>query len=549
MRGVAAALLAAVAMSTPGRASGQAAEVQVVVNGVAVPLAAPALIRDGQVLAPPAGLLDPLGAAAAYYETDGTVVVTNRLQTVLRLRVGEVRATVNGEDRLLPAAPALVDGVPYIPVQAVAQLLGAWTAFDEASGILHISSQITAITPRAGDRALEVVVDATGPVQAETAVLSNPDRLVVDFRNAALRASRREYPIGTAGVLRIRVGQFQVKPYITRVVFDLAEPVDVRVTASATTYAVTLQVAPKAAGRAAPAPGDGPVRILGVSFEPAGPAGRVVVQTTGPVQYRVREFVYPDRLAVDIADAVFVPVRQEIAVHGPAVAAVRAAQFTANPPVTRVVVTLKRKLAYLVSQADGQVVIALDASVARAHVVALDAGHGGRDPGAIGPTGLREADVVLDVTRRIRDLLVADGVRVLMIRDADVFIDLPERTRLAREGGATLYISIHANASPRAAVNGIETYYLTPQSLALAQMIQEELAAAVGLPNRGVKMAGFLVLRDSGVPSALVETAFISHPDDEARLRDDGFRQRLAAAVYRGIVRFLAIYPVPLPAP
>jgi N-acetylmuramoyl-L-alanine amidase len=252
---------------------------------------------------------------------------------------------------------------------------------------------------------------------------------------------------------------------------------------------------------------------------------------------------------VDIADAVFVPVRQEIDVRGPAVAVVRAAQFTARPPVTRVVVTLKRKLNYLITQSGGTLVIDLDASVARAHVVALDAGHGGKDPGAIGPTGLRESDVVLDIARRIRDLLVADGIRVLMVRDADVFIDLPDRTRLAREGGATVFVSIHANASPRAAVSGSETYYLTPQSLALAQMIQEELASALGLPSRGVKTASFLVLRDSGVPAALVETAFISHADDEARLRDDSFRQRIAAAVHRGIVRFLTIYPVPQAAP
>ncbi len=550
MKGVAAALLAAVAMGAPPvPASGQTAGVQVVVNGVEVPLAAPALIRDGQVLAPPAGLFEPLGALAAYDETDRTVVVTNRLQTTVRLRVGEAVATVNGESRPLPVAPVLVDGVPYIPVQAVAQMLGAWTALDDAR-VLHIASQVTALTPKVSDGALEVQVDATGPVQVETAVLSNPDRLVVDIRNAALRVPQREYPVGAAGVARIRVGQFQIKPYVTRVVFDLLEPVDIRVEAAAATYAVTLRVSPKAAAAtSAPSSEEGPARVLGVAFEPAGQAGRVVVQVTGPVQYRVREFVYPDRLAVDIADAVFVPVRQEIAVGGPAVALVRAAQFTARPPVTRVVVTLKRRLNYLIAQSDGRLVIDLSASVAGGHVVALDAGHGGKDPGAIGPTGLREADVVLDIARRIRDLLVADGIRVLMIRDADVFVDLADRTRVAREGGATIFVSIHANASPRAAVNGMETYYLTPQSLVLAQMIQEELSAALDLPSRGVKTAGFVVLRDSGVPSALVETAFISHPDDEARLRDEGFRQRIAAAVHRGIVRFLAVYPAPQAAP
>jgi len=285
---------------------------------------------------------------------------------------------------------------------------------------------------------------------------------------------------------------------------------------------------------------------MGVTFQAAGPAGRVIVDATGPMEYRVREFVFPDRLAVDLENAVFVPVKQALDVEHPSIVAIRAAQFTARPPVTRIVVTLKRKMNYVVSQASGQLVIDINTQVVgRGHLVAIDPGHGGRDAGAIGPSGLREADVVLDIALRVRDLLVRDGIRVVMIRETDASVELQDRPRLAREAGATIYVSIHANANGRATVNGSETYYLTPQSLALAQMIQDELGVVLGLPSRGIKTANFLVLRDSGVPTVLVETAFISNADDEARLRDGGFRQRLAHAIYRGITRFLAIYPAP----
>jgi len=215
--------------------------------------------------------------------------------------------------------------------------------------------------------------------------------------------------------------------------------------------------------------------------------------------------------------------------------------------VTRVVVTLKRKTNYLVNQAAGRLTIDLaDAAASRSgHIVAIDAGHGGKDPGAIGPTGLRESEVVLDVSLRLRDLLAKDGIRTLMTRETDVFVDLFDRTKIARERGATIMVSIHANAHAQTAVNGSETYYLTPQSLALAQMIQDELGVLLGIPSRGVKTANFVVLRESGIPSVLVETAFISHPDDEGRLRDLAFRQRVAQAIYRGITRFLVVYPVP----
>jgi N-acetylmuramoyl-L-alanine amidase len=286
---------------------------------------------------------------------------------------------------------------------------------------------------------------------------------------------------------------------------------------------------------------------LGVAFQGTGDAGRLTIETTGAVEYRIREFVFPDRLAIDLDNAVFIPVKQDLPVRHPSIALVRAAQFTADPAVTRVVLTLKRKMNYVVNQSDGALVIDINTSVVgRGHVVAIDPGHGGRDPGAIGPSGLREADVVLDISLRVRELLSRDGVRNVILRESDVTVELPDRPRLARDAGATMFVSIHANANGRATVNGSETYFLTPQSLALAQMIQDELGVVLGIPSRGIKTANFLVLRDSGVPSVLVEAAFISHAEDESRLRDAAFRQRIAAAIHKGIMRFLAIYPAPV---
>lgn len=560
MKVVAAALLAAVIASLlPGFALGQAAGVRVVVNGVDVPLAAPAVLFNGQVMAPISGLFEPMGAIAAYYETDRTIVIANRIRTTVELRLNEATAVVNGRPRALPAAPALIGSNVFVPAQAVFGLLGAWTRFEEADQALFVSSQITAIAPQLFGGALQVAVDATGPLQVETNVLSKPDRLVVDFLNAALRTQEREYPVGDAGVIRIRTGQFQIRPYVSRMVFDLEQPVEIRITAAPTSYMVMLEIRPKGsapleAGGGGPnggpaSPSAGPIKVMGISFQPDGQAGRITVDGMGPMEYKIREFVFPDRLAIDIQDAVFIPVKQEFAVDGTSVIAVRAAQFTANPPVTRIVVTLKRKLNYVISQSSGQLVVDLSTSPARGHLVALDPGHGGRDPGAIGPSGLREADVVLDIGLLIRDLLAADGVRVMMVRDTDTTVELADRPRMARDAGATLFVSLHANASARAAVNGSETYYLTPQSLALAQMIQDELGIVLGIPSRGIKTASFLVLRDSGVPTVLVETAFISHTEDETRLRDQVFRHRIAEAVYRGITRFVAVYPAPQQAP
>jgi len=256
----------------------------------------------------------------------------------------------------------------------------------------------------------------------------------------------------------------------------------------------------------------------------------------------------PDRLVIDIPGGVFVPVKQEIPVASAVVSEVRAAQFQANPDVTRIVIVLKAKVAHTVAAGNGSgnmLVVEIPEPNMRAHVVAVDAGHGGRDMGATGPTGLLEKDVVLDIAQRVRELLVRGGVRVVMTRETDTSVELPDRPRLARQQGATVFVSIHANASTRAVTAGSETYYLYPQSQQLAQMIQEELGRITGLANRGIKTANFLVLRESDVPAVLVEVAYLSNPDEEVRLRATAFRQRLAEAIVRGVQRFLVSYPVP----
>ena len=561
MKVVAAWLLAALILwALPSGVTGQTG-VRIIVNGVQIPLAAPAVVSNGQVLAPIPGLFEPMGALAAFYEVDRSIVVTNRMRTTVRMQVGEARLQLNGQSRPLSVAPAMLSGQVFVPAQPVFQALGAWTKWEETERTLYVSSQIVALSAQAAGGILQVKVDATGPVRAETHVLRQPDRLVIDFLHAALRVQERTIAVNDAGVVRIRAAQFQIKPYISRMVFDLREPVEVRVNTSPTTYLVTVEVRPRAASASlppsppAPGPRDGgterpaggAVKVLGVAFEGSGDAARVTIDATGPVEYKIREFVFPDRLAIDLENAVFVPVKQDLPVTHPSVLTVRAAQFTAAPAVTRVVVTLERKMNYVVNQAAGQVIIDINAAViGRGHVVALDPGHGGRDPGAVGPTGLREADVVLDISLRVRDLLARDGVRNVILRDSDLTVELPDRPRLAREAGATIFVSIHANAHGRATVNGSETYFLTPQSLALAQMIQDELGIVLGIPSRGIKTANFLVLRDSGVPSVLVEAAFISNAEDEVRLRDIAFRQRIAAAIHKGIMRFLAIYPAPV---
>ncbi|MDR7460198.1 MAG: N-acetylmuramoyl-L-alanine amidase family protein [Armatimonadota bacterium] len=598
-------LLTVVLLASPSRsASGQSSALRLVVNGQAVPLAASPIAYNGQVVVPLPGIFEPFGAAAAWLPEERAILISNRTRTTIRLRLNDPYALVNGQQRLLPVPALLLRDLPYIPALAVFGLLGAWTHLDEREGVLYANSVVTGVTVQRTGGTVRLVVGATGPVQVETRTLTNPDRVALDLRHAVFRQTDQEVPVGEGGILRARISQFQTKPYVTRIVLDLAQPVEVRLAESPTAFDLTVEVRPRpATGRPAqavpppatspaapPAPSASPasppgaprsspaaapsgsppaagspaappdaagppggatpgttgIRILQVRVE-AGPVTRVVVEGTGPMQPVVRELPDPDRLVVDIPDSVFVPVKQEIPVGTPAIENVRAAQFQADPDITRVVVTLRRKVPYTIAAEGTTLVITLTDGPVRGHVVVVDPGHGGRDPGAIGPTGLVEKEVNLDIALRLRRLLVGDGIRVVMTRETDATVELPDRVRIARERGGTVFVSIHANAHARGGPiqSGTETYFLNAHSQALAQLVQDELVRALGLPNRGVKTANFYVLRESTMPAILVEVAFISHPAEEARLREDAFRERVAEAIARGVARFLVVFPVP----
>lgn len=173
--------------------------------------------------------------------------------------------------------------------------------------------------------------------------------------------------------------------------------------------------------------------------------------------------------------------------------------------------------------------------------IAIDPGHGGRDPGAVGIGSMHEADIVLDISQQVADLLRRQGVEVLMTRTDDREIDLPPRVSLANRARADVFVSIHANAisMSRPEVNGAETYYFSDSGRVLAQAIQNSIIQATGMRNRGVKSARFYVLRNTQMPAALVEVGFVTGAEDARRLADPNFRTVMAQAIVRGILQYV----------
>lgn len=193
-------------------------------------------------------------------------------------------------------------------------------------------------------------------------------------------------------------------------------------------------------------------------------------------------------------------------------------------------------------------------------LVVVDAGHGGKDTGAVSPTGVQEKEINLDIAFRVQQLLSSAGINVLMIRSNDTFVGLEERSNIANQAGVDVFVSIHNNyslladgvANPTA--SGTETYYFggSTRGQLLALLIQQEIANKIGLTDRGIKMANFAVLAYTKMPAVLVEGAFLSHSQDEQLLRGSNFRQNIAEGVFSGLIRyfeetseFKVFYPLP----
>lgn len=218
-----------------------------------------------------------------------------------------------------------------------------------------------------------------------------------------------------------------------------------------------------------------------------------------------------------------------------------------------------------------------------AFVVVIDPGHGGDDMGAQGPSGLAEKDVTLDVARRLKARILSEmDAEVILTRDADKTMALDDRTSIANHNRADLFVSIHANASKRGNARGAETYFLSYQatdddsravaaienntlgleegvqkngnlemvlwdlaqsaflkeSSVLAEMVQENLNDALDIANRGIKQAPFRVLMGATMPAILIEVAFITSPEEEKRLKDSAFKDRLSGAIFESVRKF-----------
>lgn len=358
-----------------------------------------------------------------------------------------------------------------------------------------------------------LVFDLTGPVEHSVFTLSAPDRIVIDIKKTKLAAELKGLTGGKSPISQVRTGNREADEL--RIVLEITE-----------------HVTPK-------------------SF------------TLTPNQQ------YGHRLVVDLFDNAASGITDQANV----------------PPVTTAIINTRQPN-----------LPSLPSSTKRDIVVAIDAGHGGEDPGAIGPKGLREKDIVLKISKELQRQINAEkGFRAELVRTGDYFIPLRRRTDIARKKGADLFVSIHADAAPRAAAFGASVFALSDSgatsesarwladsenrsdliggagnvklddkdamlagvlldlsmtaslssSLDVGQKVLSNMGRITPLHKKRVEQAGFMVLKSPDMPSILVETGFITNPNESKKLANSSHQQAIARSIHSGIRQFFQQNPPP----
>lgn len=478
-----------------------------------------------------------------------------------RLKLGQDSADLQAEGRTLRVPARMIGQTPHFLLGEAARQLGAVTWWDGTT--YRVNGQIRELSFVGS----HLKVDGTLSFRTNTFILENPKRLVVDMVGLSLKEDQ-EFPLPVG----VRVGQ--VNPNTVRFVIQHPDVVLPRTTRPGAARFLDLSLAPfntskivteppfvpelqgnptpqtsPTGARTTPAPTTTPPRVLQTLVETVAEGNRTTIRMTFDRDAGLPAARYIDATTIqlDLANTVLGPslqlpnpsnVVESIEVQPNGQTAQRLTLRLKQPHVfqlagtgTAATLTLRRP-----KNADGRL---------EGKTIVLDAGHGGSDSGAVWKAaGMMEKVLALNVARFMAEDLQDAGANVIMTRNSDVRIPLNERSAIANRSNADLFISVHFNSNRTAnTASGTKTFHhmRSPEGILLATCIHNELVKVSNLPNMGVwsdsriYQSGFAVLRNSRMPSVLLELAFINNSRDRAQMAKTEWQKAMASAAVRGI--------------
>lgn len=428
------------------------------------------------------------------WDGDARTVTVNKDGVSILLAINSDIALVNGKEVKLDVPATIVNWRTMVPLRFIGEQIGVTFYWDAPTESVHMytpkpvpESFITGIRYEEG--AIKLLFTEEGSPVPSAFALNNPSRIVIDLPHTKF-ASESELqvdPIKNSGAISvegnsvltaIRYAYFKDNPYTVRVVLDLSQSLGYTLNQAGNEITIALDEPT----------GEPPVDGQPGQEPPAGeePGGEVPSGEEPSGEE---------------------PTGEEPAGEEPPVE---------QPPVTN---------------PGGKV-----------YTIVIDAGHGGKDPGASGISGTKEKDFNLAMALRLKALLDKEPqIKVHLTRSDDTFVELDDRAKIANNLKADLFISIHGNAINNATVSGTETYYYSEAGKAFAAIVHKHLVQATGLPDRKIRQAGFVVIKKTAMPAILLESGYLTNAKDEKVLWDEAARDRIAQSIVAGIKEYLKL--------
>ncbi|WP_188528362.1 N-acetylmuramoyl-L-alanine amidase family protein [Paenibacillus abyssi] len=459
------------------------------------------LLRNNYTLVPISTIAKGLGHQAQWFPQTRTVNVHNGTTTVV-LKINDNKALINDAEVEMDAPAIIVSGRTMVPLRFVGEQMGLDLFWDNPSKSVHMYQKAP---PKVED---DVSVDSgsgSSPGEGGDAgtVIPGDVPTVVD---PILNVAARPVPTDAAGIVK-------------DIVYDGTSKVTIN-------YEGTIT-----------------------------PKNAFTLKNT-------------DRIVLDLPYSAFAPefvkgfeldnngVRKTegrmLAANHPSLYNVRYSYFSDKPTTVRVVLDLSTASTFTVTQSEGQIQIDVakpdpanipltDKNGNKIYKIVIDAGHGAKDPGAISVSKKTEKEFNLSIALKMKALLDKEPrIKPYLTRSDDTFLELKDRAKYANDLKADLFMSIHANSfTPQ--TTGTETYYSRSDSKAFADVIHKHLVKATGLPDRKVKQANFLVIRQTTMPAVLIEAGFLSNTRDEQVLFSEAAQNRIAAELVAGIKAYLKL--------
>lgn len=529
--------------------------VNLIIEGEQVQADVPPVIKNGRTLVPVRVIAEKMGANVSWDQTTQTAVINHEQQTI-KLQLNSKKAMVNNKAIQLDTPPQLSHQRMLLPLRFVGEALGSTVGWDDRSRTVianqkvkvHINGQdlTGSLATYKLDGTLFLPVKATlqklGVAFDENVVSSGK---IIDSQTVVPLADLEKVldsPITWSDENnQLVVEHFQEFEGYTvvddnKVILHTSKPV--------TPQHFTMQ---------------GPHRLVidlpgtklseHVKEEQMGGSGSEDDADEGSNGSSEPKEEAEDNSWLGIPNDIPIEIpaveetRAQTGAEVPLIQSIRYSQYSDSPYTVRVVVELSQKSKYTFTANQNHLEFDLKAVPRKTgYLVVVDAGHGGKDPGAKGVAGNLEKDFNLRVANKLVEILAKDKrFQVVATRSTDEFIELKDRASIANEMEADLFISIHAN-SFKPTTRGTETYYFHENSKAFAQVVHRHLIKATAFPDRGVQTAPFVVIKQTTMPAVLTETGFLTNSIENSKLVSPEFQTKVAEALAEAIREYYQSY-------